>query len=101
MKLSDITLKNIKAFIEGNSKMWYDKLVGLPTHLKEQIQYRASKCTDCIEIGHKEKGPGTCKECGCKIPGKWFVKKSCNKGKRFPDLMENKEWYEYKRKNNI
>ena len=78
MKLSDITVKNVLAFIEGNSKMWY-----------------------CIKIGHKNKGPGTCRECGCSIPGKWFVEKSCNNGKRFPDLMDKFKWDEFKKKNNI
>lgn len=101
MKLADITLKNVKAFIEGTSKQFYNQLIGLPKHLQEQITYRASKCQDCITVGHKDKGPGTCKECGCSVPGKWFVNKSCNNGKRFPDLMDKYKWDEFKKKNNI
>ena len=101
MKLSDITLTNIKAFISGYSKMWYDQFIGLPVHLQEQITYRSTKCPDCVEVGHKEVGPNTCKECGCSLPGKWFVTTSCNKGKRFPDLMDKISWDEFKRKNNI
>lgn len=101
MKLSQITPKNIKAFIEGYSKLAYDKLVGLPIHLQEQILYRESKCQDCVTVGHKDVGPGSCKHCGCSTPGKWFVTKSCNGGERYPDLMGSEEWKKFKLDNNI
>jgi hypothetical protein len=29
------------------------------------------------------------------------VEKSCNNGERFPDLMTEDEWAEYKKENNI
>jgi hypothetical protein len=35
------------------------------------------------------------------VPGKLYVKESCNGGERFPDLMGAKDWEEYKKKNNI
>jgi len=85
-----ITPSNIKAFIEGYTKLAFDGLIGLPTHLQEQIVYRASKCPDCVKA--KE-----CKHCGCSVPGKFYVTKSCNKGERFPDLMEKDEWETYKK----
>lgn len=101
MDINDITLNNIKAFFTGNFRMFYDKLVGLPLHLQEQVRYRAAKCEDCMTVGHKTKGPGHCKECGCSVPGKWFVSKSCNNGKRFPDLMEKDEWDNFRKNNRI
>ena len=101
MKLNQITPKNIKAFIEGYSKLTYNKFIGLPHHLQEQILYRESKCQDCVTTGHEDNGPNTCKECGCSIPGKWFVTKSCNDGKRFPDLMGKDAWEIFKRHNDV
>lgn len=85
----EITPSNVKAFLEGNSKMAFDVLVGLPDYLKEQIEYRKSKCPDCLEAG-------VCKECGCKVPGKMYVTSSCNNGERFPDLMSESRWNEFK-----
>ena len=101
MKLNQVTPKNIKAFFEGYSRVIYDKLIGLPEYTQEQILYRESKCQDCVTVGHEDSGPGSCRECGCNIPGKWFVTKSCNDGKRFPDLMGEKEWKTFKEDNDI
>ena len=92
-KKLEINLTNVKAFVEGYTKMGYDKIIGLPIHIQEQIQYRESKCPDCLEAGE-------CKVCGCSVPGKWFVTKSCNNGERFPDLMNKEEWEEFKAKQN-
>lgn len=92
-----ITLSNIKAFLQGYSRLYYDKLVGLPEYIQEQIEYRRSKCEDCVEEGHETEGPGHCKECGCGLPGKWFVTRSCNGGKRFPDLMGEEKWKKFKK----
>jgi len=85
-----ITPKNIKAFLEGYSKLAFDGLIGLPIHLQEQIAYRASKCPDCVKAKK-------CQHCGCSVPGKFYVKASCNNGERFPDLMEKDDWDRYKR----
>ncbi len=87
-------IKNLEQYLEGNSKLFYDKFIGLPDHTKEQIAYRSLKCPDCIE-------EGACKCCGCDLPGKHYVKRSCNRGVRFPDLMDKEEWKQYKKENNI
>jgi hypothetical protein len=81
-------------FIEGNLKMLGDKLNLLPQHEKEQVIFRANICTDCMK--NKK-----CKYCGCSVPGKLYVKKSCNKGERFPDMMDIELWEKYKIDNNI
>lgn len=94
MKLSDINLKNIKAFFEGNARMLGDNFGIVDKHIQEQVAYRATLCGDCLEAGK-------CKVCGCKVPGKFYVKQSCNNGDIFPDLMSKEEWEEFKIENNI
>ena len=87
--MAKITLKNIGQFIEGNWNLLYDRYHGQPKYIKEQLAYRASKCQDCFALGR-------CIKCGCDLPGKHYVGKSCNNGERFPDLMDEKHWEVYK-----
>lgn len=96
MKLKDIfNIKNVSNFIEGHAKELYNNLVGLPKHTQEQILYRLSICADdCVPNGK-------CVKCGCTTHTKVFVNKSCNDGERFPDLMNKKDWEEFKKENNI
>lgn len=96
MKLKDIfSLKNIKSYLEGHSRLWYDRFIGLPPHMKEQITYRLAKCKDtCVK-------EGKCKYCGCPPHKKAFVIKSCNEGKIFPDIMSENDWKAFKKKNGI
>lgn len=90
-----ITPKKILQFIEGNLKMLGDKIYLLPDHEKEQVLYRSEICkNDCLKNEY-------CIYCGCSVPGKLYVKESCNAGERFPDLMNSKDWEEFKIKNNI
>lgn len=89
-----ITIKNIKEYIEGNSKMFLDDLGLQPEHIKQQISYRMLKCNDCVKAGK-------CKMCGCDVPGKLYVQKSCNNNTIFPDLMNKLEWDKYKETNDI
>lgn len=86
-------MNKIKQFIEGNLNMLVDDVFGKPLYYKEQILYRASKCEDCYDVGK-------CKECGCKLPGKHYVQESCNL-QRFPDLMDEAEWKQFKDENEI
>jgi hypothetical protein len=90
-----ITLKNIKHYIEGNLKMLGDKIHLLSEHEKEQVAYRAMICKDdCVELGY-------CAYCGCDVPGKLYVKESCNFGERFPNLMNKSDWEKFKLDNGI
>jgi len=94
-KLTRINFRNITSFIEGNFKFYFDKMVGLPKYKKEQIIWRFSLCkNDCIKND-------SCKVCGCPPKKKIYVNKSCNKGQRFPDLMDEKTWNKYKEDNNL
>jgi len=87
-----VTLPNIKKFIQGNLRFLGDKLSMLPEHIVEQVEYRASVCYESCYKGNE----GRCLECGCNVPGKWYVDESCNDGKKFPDLLSKDEWEEYK-----
>ena len=89
-----ITLKQIKAYVEGYGRLYYDLIVGLPLHQKEQVDYRLYKCKDDCGITKQ------CIVCGCDFPGKAFVAKSCNP-ERFPDFMNSRDWEVYKKNNNI
>lgn len=86
--------KKIKQYIEGNLNMLQDDLFGKPLYFKEQVLYRASKCEDCYRLGK-------CLYCGCELPGKHYVKASCNDGLRFPDLMNEEDWNKYKEEQGI
>lgn len=90
-----ITPKKIFQFFEGNLKMLGDQFHLLSAHEKEQVAYRAEICkNDCMRDGY-------CKNCGCSVPGKLYVKESCNQGSRFPDLMNKEDWEQFKLDNNI
>jgi hypothetical protein len=92
---SKITISLIQQYIEGNIRMLGDALKILPVHEIEQIRFRAEICkNDCVKYGY-------CVNCGCELPGKFYVKRSCNAGGRFPDLMNADEWDKYKKDNNI
>jgi hypothetical protein len=94
MEKKKITYKNILSFLEGNSQRILEELEVQPQHIKEQIAYRRLICRDdCAKTGK-------CIKCGCVFKGITSIKKSCNL-ERFPDLMSNIEWQEYKQKNNI
>lgn len=81
---------NIKSFIQGNSRYFWNKWIGLPTHIQEQVRYRLEKCEkDCLPVEE-------CIVCGCPPEKKAFATKSCNPD-RFPNLMNNEEWQEYKK----
>jgi hypothetical protein len=84
-------LKNILSFLEGNVKYYYNAIVGLPLHTKEQIIYRISICKDSC---FNDKG---CEYCGCNTIKKMFTASSCNEGNKFPDLMDKIEWEKFKK----
>lgn len=90
-----ITPKKVFQFIEGNLKMLGNEFSLLSVSQQEQVLYRMEICKDdCVKYGY-------CKECGCSVPGKMYVKESCNGGKRFPNLMSAQDWNQYKIDHNI
>ena len=85
-------LTNIKNFLQGYSRLYYDKYVGLPLYQKEQIDYRLNKCKDDCAITKK------CIHCGCTFPDRAFTIISCNHD-RFPDILSEDKWKQFKIKN--
>lgn len=90
-----ITLTNIFNYIEGNTRMFVDRLGYQPPHIKEQIAYRLLVCKDdCVKHGY-------CKHCNCPLPDRAYSSESCNGGELFPNLMSKVEWIKYKEENGI
>lgn len=93
MKLKDLTTSNIQSFFSGYWGLFLNKLNLQPEHIQEQIIFRAKNCpSECAQTN-------SCKFCGCDRDGKLFTFQSCNLEKNLPNLMEEKEWNEYKLKN--
>lgn len=88
----EITLSNIKNFIEGNMRLFTKDLQ--PQHIQEQISMRMLKCVDdCAKKGN-------CIKCGCVYPNRLYSSKSCN-DERHPDFMSRIDWELYKIDNKI
>jgi len=94
MKISEITGSKIKSFVQGYSRYYFDNMFGLPEYIKEQVYYRLYKCKDTCLIS------GSCEICNCPTIKKSYATGSCNPAK-FPDLMSNGEWSEFKKTNNV
>lgn len=90
-----ITLKNIFSYLEGSSRRILEHLNLQPQHIKEQIAYRRLICKDDCAVS------GRCVYCNCEFYGKTSVEESCNKGERFPNLMNRIDWEKYKEENGI
>lgn len=90
----EITLSNIKSYLEGNGQRVLEELKLQPSHIKEQIAYRRLACKDDCAKTNK------CIKCGCEFKGKTSVVKSCNED-RFPDLMSKVDWDKFKKENKI
>lgn len=89
----NITFKNIKAYAQGNYRLFLDKFDKLDSHIKEQVIYRESIADpECKAIGE-------CK-CGCPIPDLFYADKTCEDS-CYPVLMNKSEWNKYKQDNNI
>lgn len=89
-----ITLNNIKSFLEGYKNMFLLQLGTKPDWFKEQVAYRMSACANDCMIKRE------CIKCGCSIPAKMMIEQSCN-NERFPDIMNEQEWINFKKLNGI
>lgn len=89
MKIEQVNLSNIKSFIQGYARTYYDKIFGLPAYTKEQIYFRLYVCKDDCLVASK------CKVCQCSAIEKSYSTSSCNLD-LFPNLMSEKNWEQYK-----
>lgn len=83
-----ISINDVASFLEGNYKYYKNIFIEAPEHIQEQLAYRLSKCQDCIAAK-------ACVVCTCPPLRKHFVTQSCNPD-RFPDLMNEEDWEEFK-----
>jgi hypothetical protein len=91
----EINFSNIKSFIQGYSRYYFEKIHSLPQHIKEQTAFRIHTCKDtCLKDG------GVCQKCGCPTIQKSYANKSCNLD-LFPDMMSSLEWEKFKLDNDI
>lgn len=90
----EITLSNIRSYLEGNGQRILEELKLQPKHIQEQIAYRRLLCKNDCAVQNK------CIKCGCDFKGKTSVQQSCNPN-RFPDLMSKNDWTKFKKDNNI
>lgn len=102
-----INLRNIKKFLQGWTRYIYyllsknkfakkvgDSLNLLPSYKQEQFNYRLQVMNkECLTSGH-------CVICGCGTPELQMADEACE-GKCYPEMMEEKEWVDFKINNNI
>lgn len=99
MKLEEITLSNIRSFFQGHARAYLDKISLLPLYTREQVFYRIYTCRESC-VPYKK-----CEICKCNAlkksySTKSYSTKSCNLSK-FPNLMSETDWEQYKVNNNI
>lgn len=99
--LKQLTLKNIKAFIEGYIRKWLiDFFQKRLEHINEQVEWRifqvAEKSPKCLIDGE-------CVICKCKIPELFYADKPCSNKESpcYPELKSKKDWTTFKNINNV
>jgi hypothetical protein len=96
MKLSNINIRNIKAFLQGESRLMLEFFDSLPEHIQEQVRFRihlvSDKSPQCLE--------GKCIHCGCSTPDLFYADKTCD-NQCYPEMLNKEQWENFKFKNNI
>lgn len=91
--MSKVTVSNTIAYIQGKLRYklyysYYNFLI--PTHIKEQIDYR-------IRVMDKECfNNGACKICGCETTALQMANKACPKP-CYPKMLNRKNWNKQKK----
>lgn len=90
MKLADLTLKNIHAYLQAHYRMLDSNL---PEHIQEQVLWRAKQANACTENGK-------CLYCGCSTEDLelYYADIGCKKPDNpcYPHMMTKEQWNEYK-----
>jgi len=88
----DVTIKNVWAYIQGNTRKITNELGSdifkSPQYIQEQILWR--KVIHNPECSEK----GTCIECHCKVPDKFYSDKECEGG-CYPSIMSESNWNKF------
>ena len=99
--LQQITLKNIKAFIQGYVRKWMiDFFQKKLSHINEQVMWRIDQVAEKSPEGLIK---GECQVCHCTIPELFFADKACSRVDNpcYPKMKSSKEWITFKNINNI
>lgn len=89
--MAEVTLGHAIAFIRAHSLRLWDKYVGLPEHVQQQIKERMEgPCSTCL----KNKA---CAACGCDAPDIFFDIEPCD-GRTYPRLILDKQEWENQRR---
>lgn len=96
IKLKEITLKNVKAFIQGYIRKWtLDFFQNRLEHILEQVEYRidmvAEKSPECLMNGE-------CKICHCATPALFYADKPCSNKETpcYGPMLNKQEWIKFK-----
>lgn len=96
MRLEEITVKNVKAFIQGYvRKFMIDFFNRRLRYVFEQVEFRKKaveeKSPECIQNGQ-------CKVCGCKTPELFYADKGCSNFSNpcYPEMMIESDWIRFK-----
>lgn len=96
MKLNQITLTNIKAFVQSHVRQFLEDYPGIiDDFVYEQVQYRLGIMNEeCL----KNK---SCIHCGCSCPDLQYSSKQCEGGEYPLMFKTEEEWEKYKEENEI
>lgn len=87
------------AFLNGMAlKKRADKLT--EPYVIEQLLFRRMRCPECVQYG-KCKGIGECKGCNCDTWGKMLLPEETCFCQRWPKMMDEEKWKEFKLNNNV
>lgn len=93
-----ITLNNVRAFLTGHSRKFWNKylsdIIDFPEHIQEQVQYRISliekNSPECLI-------KNACQKCGheCSVDALVYDNESCA-GKCYPPMLNAEDWNKLK-----
>lgn len=81
-------IKDISNFIQGYSNRFKDYFGHLPLHIKQQAQYRASLCEDCLNNGR-------CKHCGCSTPSMFYSETKVDSENKWQQMLPPDLWNKF------
>lgn len=90
-----VSFRNILAVIQGYGRLILRSISKLffSDYRKEQIIWRRTQAKECMNNEY-------CTYCGCEMIGKTMEDRGCE-DQCYPDMMNKKQWKEYKQLNNI
>ena len=99
MKLNQLTLSNIKGYIQANFRDVIDSFGELPSYLKEQAQWRLNQVKAKSPACYKK---DKCEHCGCQVSAKVLEDRGCSDNEKcYGKMMNETEWEWFKLSRNV